>query len=156
MPGCKPKVPAEVALQQCLAPRGVDSAAIAACLTGQYDWKGDSAGRTAHRAADSIQIVMERARTDSIAAAQAASMLSVVNDAADSVKSARPKDDAALTMIWVGSRTTKLYYRGNCAAARQVKGTDRQEFTNDRMAESAGYKRSTLPQDEPCYKAPGL
>jgi hypothetical protein len=153
---CRGPVARQAALDSC-APTGTspDSAAIAGCLQQQYQWSTDSAGRAARSVSDSLAEAAQRRQDDSAAAARAEQMLAGVNDATVPVSMKQP-DDVALSMVWVGSKRTKLYYRGHCAAARAIADGDREQFTNDRMAEKEGYKRSSAPADSACYTAPGF
>jgi hypothetical protein len=153
---CSKPVPPAVALGAC-APAGTqpDSATIASCLQQQYKWSGDSAARAAGHITDSLTLARQRLHDDSIAAAQAEQVLAGANDNTAPV-TLKPVDDVALSMLWVGSKKAKLYYRGHCAAARAIKDADRVRFSNYKMAENEGYKRSTVPADSACYTAPGL
>jgi hypothetical protein len=151
---CRNPVPRAAALAAC-TPVGADSAAIAGCLQQQYEWSADSAGTAARTVSDSLAVAAQRLKDDSAAAAQAEQVLAGVNDAATPVN-VKPADDVALSMAWVGSKRTKLYYRGHCKAARAISDADRERFSNDKMAEKEGFKRSTAPADSACYAAPGL
>lgn len=156
---CKEPVPPAVALAGCIpAQAPTDTLALASCLVDQHDWPRDSAAHSARQVHDSILLLRQRQHDDSVAAAGAEATLTQVNDAADAAKQhgAVPQENYALAMIWVGSKKSKLYYRGHCAAAKAVRGADREEFSNNRMAEQAGYQRSTVPADSACYIAPGL
>lgn len=153
---CSKPVPREVALGACV-PAGThpDSATIAGCLQQQYQWSGDSAGVAAGHISDSFAVARQRLQDDSIAAAQAEEVLAGAN-ASTAPPAVKQTDDVALAMLWVGSKRSKLYYRGHCAAARAIKDADRVRFSNNKMAENEGYKRSTAPADSACYAAPGL
>lgn len=153
---CKSPVPREVALRACVPAGGrADSAAIAACLQQQYEWSADSAGTAARTVSDSLAMAAQRRQDDSAAAAQAERVLAGVNDAAAPVKAKQP-DNVALSMIWMGSKRTKLYFRGHCSAARAISDADRVRFSNDKMAEKEGYKRSVVPADSVCYQDAGF
>lgn len=155
--GCKDRLSHDAAIAACsVSHTPADTTGLAGCLVEEQGWPQDSAANSARQVHDSVARALQQVRDDSMAAAAAEAALTQVNDAADQAKTKAPEDNYALAMIWVGSRKTKLYYRGHCAAAIAVRGADREEFSNDKMAERAGYQRSTAEADKPCYTAPGL
>lgn len=129
---------------------------LASCLIDRFKWSAESAGPTARQIGDSVALAVQRLTDDSVAAAKAEAVLADVNDAADQAKAGPSADEFRLAMIWVGSKRSKLYYRGHCVTAKAVRGADREEFSNDKMAERSGYQRSTAAADQLCYQDPAL
>lgn len=156
--GCRDRLPPAEAVAECTRPyEAIDTVAITTCLIEKHGWEADTAATAVRELHDTEAVLKQKRVDDSVAAAAAEAALAQVNDAADEAKTGpRLKDDVALAMVWVGSKRTKLYYRGHCAAARAVTGTDREQFSNDKMAERAGYQRSSSAADAACYTAPEL
>jgi hypothetical protein len=156
--GCTDRLPPAEALAACAPPyTAIDTVAIVACLTDQHGWSADTAATVARNLHDTEARLKQQRWDDSVAASVAEAALTRVNDAADEAKTGPAAvDNVGLAMIWVGSKRSRLYYRGHCSAARAIRDADREQFSNDKMAEREGYRRSTAPADSACYTAPGL
>lgn len=145
------------AIRECGIREGLpESRAFTKCLIDHYGWAPDSANAFVVASAESLQAIRDSLAR--VAADSVARELLALQDAqrfADSVRAARAEaewrrlqaeaSERDLAVLWVGSDSTGMYYRGNCATARKITGNDRYQWHFEAGPKNAGFKRSTDP-----------
>jgi len=141
------------ALRECEIREGPpETRSFTRCLMDRFGWPADSAHDYVLAASQRLQAERdsaERAVLDSLSRVR--DSLALVLRQRDSVSNAaalrawRAQEEVRLSRIWVASDRTGLYYKGTCPAARGITGEDRHEWSDERPAINAGFKRSNEP-----------